>query len=113
MTSELPIRCGVDGRRSTGYFDAALDRPTTERRSFVESECGDDSELLASVLRLLEIEEGSDDRLEVPDPTCRRHFIEQLAAVARSRLGQIDRYSLLARARPRRDGHRLSGRARG
>ena len=75
-------------------FDAALDRPTTERRSFVESECSDDPELLASVLRLLEIEEGSDDRLEVPASNLSQAFIENLSGnTDRSR--QIDRYTLL------------------
>jgi serine/threonine-protein kinase len=75
-------------------FDAALDRPTTERRDFVESECGDDPELLASVLRLLEIEEGSDDRLEVPASNLSQAFIENLSGHTEAPR-QIDRYTLV------------------
>ncbi len=75
-------------------FNAALDRPAAERRSFVESECGGDSELLESVLRLLEIEASSDDRLEVPGSGLSQAFIENLGDGTETPR-QIDRYTLL------------------
>jgi tetratricopeptide (TPR) repeat protein len=40
-------------RRVTDLFDAALERPAAERRSFLEAACPDDSALLAEVTRLL------------------------------------------------------------
>jgi len=75
-------------------FDVALDRPATERRSFVASECGEDTELLDWVLHLLDIQESSDGQLEVPGSTLSEAFIEDLGSrTEESR--QIDRYSLL------------------
>ena len=75
-------------------LDAALDRPSPERRSFVEGECREDDELLTSVLDLLAIADSADDRLEVPDPNLSQAFIDELGA-GEEGLGRIGRYSLL------------------
>ena len=75
-------------------LDAALDRPSPERRSFVEGECEEDDELLTSVLDLLAIADSADDRLEVPDPNLSQAFIDELGA-GEEGLGRIGRYSLL------------------
>jgi serine/threonine protein kinase len=75
-------------------LDAALDRSRAERQVFLESECGEDSELLASVLELLAIADSPDERLEVPDPNLSQAFFEELGGFQEG-LGRIGRYSLV------------------
>ncbi len=47
-------------------FQQAIERPEEDRRAFVERECGDDADLLAEVLSLLDSDLGSTEFLEVP-----------------------------------------------
>jgi len=75
-------------------FDAALDLPEPEARTFVEEACAGDRELLASVLRLLAIAGSADDRLEFPDARLSREFLEELGGDSQVR-DRIDRYSLI------------------
>ncbi len=44
-------------------LDQALERPASERRPFLRSECGDDAALRAEALRLLELAESDDGEL--------------------------------------------------
>ncbi len=60
-------------------FDAALDRQATERRSFLEAECGEDSELVEHVLHLLDTADSADGRLEVPGTSVSEDFLQDLA----------------------------------
>lgn len=47
-------------------FDAALDRPPSERDAFLREQCDDDPELYRSVKELLAASEAPDSLLETP-----------------------------------------------
>src|ERR1700722_14530481 len=52
-------------------FDAAMERPETERLAFLQSTCGGQPEVFQSVVRLLEARQGSESFLEDGSPSRR------------------------------------------
>jgi serine/threonine-protein kinase len=60
-------------------FDAALDRPPEQRRSFVERETGADRELRDLLFRLLESETASQDHFAQPVKVASRDVLDDLA----------------------------------
>ena len=47
-------------------FQKALQKPSTERRAFLQESCEGDSELMESVLKLLEADSESEGFMEKP-----------------------------------------------
>src|SRR5262245_32119344 len=62
MSHESPERW----RRISSLFDEAVKLPAAERGSFVESACGEDADLRARVLELLESSDRTSEFLEKP-----------------------------------------------
>jgi len=76
-------------------FEAALDLPADERRTYLEAQCGDDDELLESVLRLLEASERSEGLFETPGAGASLAFVEELGERNESQPQRIDRYAIV------------------
>ena len=62
MSSESPERW----RRISSLFDEAVKLPIAERAAFLESACGEDADLRARVLELLESSNRASEFLEKP-----------------------------------------------